>query len=403
MKGRISLFLTVICSATADNDAFGRKEGTAQLLADGARSSKGSPDPALHAISRGRLKTLYARDAPLDATFVFQFFKNPSAAAALLAGVAKCFPKDSEQRIEVIVNVDDNTPESADAWHQLARASTNFPVQLFFADNIHEIRAYNRLGRASRDRILFMMQDDDRVDDCGWIKNTLKIFDTYEHVGLVGTNVAETLPCGGGSSTRYWCSAYKSPLLKIPMQFIGCVDIGPFVARRSAFFDVGGFDEGISPAGFPGIGLDFDISIRMWLCGWGVVHYPVQGINRGKLKPSKGITTRNTQGAQGGIRGLLWSKAGGMMTDKYSRYLVDEKTDVQGGIDRMNKKLLAPNSCTDTQNPPESWESWLERTRKQGKKGWSKIPAGKYYTGMPLWANLADLGHGLDKYAKSRR
>ena len=393
------------CGTAAEPDAFGRKEGSAKALADfKPERRKGVPDPSVHAISRSRLSTLYARDGPLDATFVFQYFKNPSAAEDLLKGVAKCFPKGSGKRIEVIVNVDDNTPESAAAWHKLARASTDFPVLLFFPNNIHEVRAYNRLGRAGRGRIIFMMQDDDRIDQCKWIFNTFKIFDTYEHVGLVGTNVAQTLPCSE-ASTRYWCSAHKSPLLKIPMQFIGCVDIGPFVARRSAVFDVGGFDEGISPAGFPGIGLDFDISIRMWLLGWGVVHYPADGIARHKISPKEGKETRNTQGAQGGIRGALWSTAGAMIVNKYRQYLVDEKLDVQGSIDRMNKELLQPSSCEDTQEPSESWDQWLVRNRKERDSsggegaGWGKVPAGQYYTGRPLWSNLAELGHGLEKYA----
>ena len=44
--------------------------------------------------------------------------------------------------------------------------------------------------------------------------------------------------------------------------YAACVDIGPLYARRAAFLELGGFDEGISYPGQAGLGLDFELSMR---------------------------------------------------------------------------------------------------------------------------------------------
>lgn len=48
------------------------------------------------------------------------------------------------------------------------------------------------------------------------------------------------------------------------------VNLAPFVVRRSLFAEVGGFNTNFSCAGNPGIGLDFELSIRLWKLGWKV-------------------------------------------------------------------------------------------------------------------------------------
>eukprot|EP00937_MAST-01D_sp_MAST-1D-sp2_P007787 g7787.t1 len=226
------------------------------------------------------------------------------------------------------------------------------------------------------------MQDDDEIRDCKWVYKSIALMDEFKRVGLVGTNVAQTLPCGGIATHRFWCSSYRSEKLKIPVQFIGCVDIGPFVLRRTAFLDAGGFDEGISPPGFPGIGLDFDLSIRMWLSGWAVLHFPATGIGRHTMSPQEGMQIRNTQGAQNGIRGKLWSHAGVVLQTKYTAYIKDKKFGLRRRIDELNKKLLKPNKCNDIQKAQQSFEQW------EADRASVKMPQGGEYFSKTMWGHL---------------
>ena len=401
--------LASACLSLVDGEpvAFGKKEDEMRPLHDFANVVPPSvpAQPSLRAINVPTLKNVVARDPAIDISFIFQYFKNPFQVDTLLKGVLQCVGPKSKHIAEVLVHVDDATPESATEWHKAAnRANARAKslghnatsVTLVFENNAHEIRGYNRLALMARGRLLFLMQDDDKIDNCGWMEQTISIFDKFPHVGLVGTNVAQTLPCSV-ASTRYWCSAYRHAKLKLPMQFIGCVDIGPLVARRSAFIDVGGFDEGISPPGFPGIGLDFDISIRMWLRGWPVIHFPAQGINRHSLSPKNGQEVRNTQGAGDGIRGKLWSHAGDAIMQKYKRFFLDEdKYALRKRIAALNTKYLQPATCEDTQKPAEPYENWLARLRST-ESGLRAPPPGRYYTGLPLWHDLA----GIDKRMES--
>jgi GT2 family glycosyltransferase len=57
------------------------------------------------------------------------------------------------------------------------------------------------------------------------------------------------------------------------MMWMYKVNLAPLVIRRSLFAEVGGFNVNFSCPGQPGIGLDFELSIRLWKLGRHVALY----------------------------------------------------------------------------------------------------------------------------------
>ena len=56
--------------------------------------------------------------------------------------------------------------------------------------------------------------------------------------------------------------------IKKPFMWMYKVNLAPLIVRRSLFSEVGGFNTNFSCAGNPGIGLDYELSIRLWKLGW---------------------------------------------------------------------------------------------------------------------------------------
>ncbi len=56
---------------------------------------------------------------------------------------------------ELLVNVDH--PETAPIWIDLAYNTSGWVVPVF-SNNVHEIRAYNRLGHMARGQVLVILQ-----------------------------------------------------------------------------------------------------------------------------------------------------------------------------------------------------------------------------------------------------
>ena len=63
---------------------------------------------------------------------------------------------------------------------------------------------------------------------------------------------------------------WRDPKSNIPFMFVYKVNMGPMMARRSAFLKLGMYHPGFSCAGDPGIGFDYEFSIRAWKLGYKV-------------------------------------------------------------------------------------------------------------------------------------
>jgi hypothetical protein len=70
------------------------------------------------------------------------------------------------------------------------------------------------------------------------------------------------------------------PRSGIPFAFVEAVGIGPFFVRRSAFRELGGFDERLSGPGEPGIWLDYELCLRAWTAGLRVGLFGCDGFRR---------------------------------------------------------------------------------------------------------------------------
>ncbi|KAG2484311.1 hypothetical protein HYH03_016854 [Edaphochlamys debaryana] len=126
---------------------------------------------------------------------------------------------------ELVVNVDN--PHEAAAWAAAAACRPGFVVPVF-SHNLHEARGYNRAARMARGDIL-----DDQLPPINprWLTDLAALFRAYPRLGVL-------------------------------------VDFAPMAFRASAFWSLGGLEEGWSLRGDCGITSDFEVSMRAWAAGW---------------------------------------------------------------------------------------------------------------------------------------
>ena len=147
--------------------------------------------------------------------------------------------------------------------------------------NLHEIRAYNRLARFARGTFLLLLQGDHclpRADS--WLHTGLGFFQRFPRLGLLGGQMGfNEVPLKRIAESVSWGTEPCRPIPSrvaaggdggvdgLAFRFVAGVNIGPLLVRRSAFLQVGGFDEAFSCAGEPGIQLDTELSLQMWRRG----------------------------------------------------------------------------------------------------------------------------------------
>eukprot|EP01041_Mallomonas_annulata_P013805 gene13805-29355_t len=227
---------------------------------------------------------------------LIQYFENPHFVDEISSHLVHCMSTAVSTRI--IVNIDDSKASSKEAWFRVIDNSIYRNITLVYSQNIHEIRAYNQMAAmAATSQYLFLFQDDDiPPSNCLWMQQAVAIMDFFPSLAVIGLNVAEV---DGSKESRTKTSTACFPLnitklsnnITVPFQFAATVDLGPMVVRTSVFIQLGGFDESLSLVGQPGIGLDFDLSWRVWRSGFSVAHMPVPF----RRRQVQGAGTRNTQ------------------------------------------------------------------------------------------------------------
>lgn len=235
------------------------------------------PSRAMPSARERPLKCAHAQyqGKPLFSAVIHAFRAPVTQPAHLVRGLRAAHPS-----MEIIVA--DDSHENSAAWI----AALNGPNDFYAATpDLHEIRSYNRIASMARGEYLIVMQADYCLPpgDRSWLNNTLALFEHIPLLGLLGG-----LSCMIGqdakqfSTPRRWGSQggpVTTSTLSMPFMYCQAANLGPFVARRKAFLQVGGFDESFSCPGDPGIGLDFEISFAMWAAGWRVGWTPMPHVN----------------------------------------------------------------------------------------------------------------------------
>lgn len=221
-----------------------------------------------------RVSGLRYKDAPGVSVIVQSF--NQARNIAVLERRLRATCMD-----ELIVCEDGSLDGSAQEWLWRLTHPNDF---LLHSNDLHEIRAYSRAIDFARGEIICLMQDDDRPPKDGrWLAEALQLFENYPQLAILGGWV-------GFMDFFEW--AYNSPWLlpdrsAIPFEdphtgrafmFVENVNIGPYLFRKRAYADLGGFDLLFSQPGCPGICFESELCYRAWLRGYqvGLTDLPVK-------------------------------------------------------------------------------------------------------------------------------
>ena len=217
-------------------------------------------------------------------TIVMQYFRRPKIVNQLMKSLLNLpFP------VEFIINDDSRT--EIDIFENFSNQKSElYEWHLALLNDVHEIRGYNRLSLFASSELVYMIQDDDAAPrHPTWVTHAVKLFNKYHLLGVLGgyrgrvdngRKQIKLLKQNDGDkfgahperdktgATRH--IPLRDKEIGVPFMWCYKVNLAPYVVRRSLFAEVGGFNTDFSCAGSPGIGLDFELSIRLWKLGWKV-------------------------------------------------------------------------------------------------------------------------------------
>jgi hypothetical protein len=138
---------------------------------------------------------------------------------------------------QILANVDSRNYKHGHVslWQKSIRAISDV---LVLSDNLHELRAYNKLSNLASGSVLFMMQDDMVPSEggCAWMSNTADIFKAHSDtiaavstknglfsIGLDDVEDSFAFINEDGGPRCY------DPATNTKLEAIRCVDVGPLV------------------------------------------------------------------------------------------------------------------------------------------------------------------------------
>ena len=210
------------------------------------------------------------KEARPSVSIVLQYFKM----AANIQTLSKW--KDCKGA-ELLVNVDSR--DAADqAWLEVESGAPRADSVLV-SNNIHEVRAYNKLARMAKAPLVLFVQDDAPPPaSCEYVTHLQRLFLDDPSLAVVGMNVGTNTPWNyndmdAGNYRRFTMPSRLWRNTSVKAEYVACADIGPLVVRRDAFLRLGSFDEGFSYPGRGALGFDFELSTRSWMAGGRVALY----------------------------------------------------------------------------------------------------------------------------------
>ena len=252
------------------------------------------------------------RKRRVQATFIMQYFNRAKTLGEIFDALAKSvkhssISSPSSFTMEVLANVDSGYKKS-DNWvkHALEfkkqTGNHDSPFVLSFSNDIHELRAYNRLAHVATAELLVFAQDDDKPDvtdpsSLSWLLDGLSLMRRHKDLALLGayrgryddgsrmktsSNQNDGSKFGGNfeSDRETRPIAYVDSELGVPFLWMYKVNMGPMLFRKSIFLSSGGFHDQFSCAGEMAQGFDFEISVRMWSEGFKVGLYDPKWLHR---------------------------------------------------------------------------------------------------------------------------
>jgi len=211
---------------------------------------------------------------------ILQYFKRSQNIKVLSEGIAT-----TTEGLDTELLINNDSRSDLQMWlTELKQARYKGNVFVSMSPNIHEIRGYNRLSKFTTAQYLAHLQDDDVPQDPNWLKHALILYSNLPKLAVLGglrgrmdygtimdtrSNYINGPKFGAPSAKRGCCKKilHWEPTSKIPFMFMYKVNLSPFILRRDRFLEMGMYHHHFSCAGDPGIGLDFELSIRAWRFG----------------------------------------------------------------------------------------------------------------------------------------
>jgi GT2 family glycosyltransferase len=245
-------------------------------------TAKGDPPKSI----LRQCKSSATREFPV-ATLIMQYFNRKAGVKKLLETL-----ETFSLPVEIIINDDSRSELTAFSKFSKKQPKKNSFI-LAMPNDVHEIRAYNRLALMASAEIVALIQDDDYMPKGdAWLSKAISLFKKYPKLGLLGgyrgriDDGTKQIPQQNqNDGSKYGAEPekdrakrtkdilFKDTSVNVDFMFAYKVNLAPMLTRRSLFAELGGFNHNFSCPGQPGIGLDFELSIRMWRLGRSVGLY----------------------------------------------------------------------------------------------------------------------------------
>jgi glycosyltransferase involved in cell wall biosynthesis len=196
----------------------------------------------------------------VTATLVLQFF-NKKENIGDLVQTLRAAPAQ-----EVIVCDDGSIDGSFGEWLKILDGPNDF---LLRANDIFEVRTYDRCIRMARGEFVVLLQDDDVAADVSgaWLTKAINIMRQDPAIVIIGGRTGLDLRAVGGSGFETYDS--KRPMGPHGYRYVAAVNRAPWIVRAEGFRSLGGIDQSFAPFQHD----DLEICLRAWQAGLRVAHY----------------------------------------------------------------------------------------------------------------------------------
>jgi glycosyltransferase involved in cell wall biosynthesis len=163
--------------------------------------------------------------------------------------------------IDEQIFIDDGSMDcSFETFLAVAKGKNDFVIR---ANDIFEVRTYNRAIDFCRAEFVILLQDDDLPPSNGkWVEEALTHFAADPNLAILGGRVALKLRPESAAATGL---AYDTIELQVgaPLRYVEVVNRAPMILRKEAWRALGGIDQTFAPFQCD----DVDICLRAWQSG----------------------------------------------------------------------------------------------------------------------------------------